>query len=570
MKGARQYPLPPIFCLAALVFAGGATACTPNSSPPPPTPQLARLETSYTALRSLRDTLDITRARGLTLTPSGESLPSGDRRFVTARSVVAQQLAAIGPAHLPARDRAALATLSHALSTELAGSPAAAESPDTHTNCATTGAPPALAPGDTTAANDYRRHIYDCFGRAATAVAVGNDTVDRLTILSRIAETPDAAERKRLFLALAPVWRAVNGDDGPRSPYRALLLFGASQDPETNPSPLDRAPDIGIGPATLERWLVAILDAWRTATPDSAAEPWDYLYAAAAADRQLDAHVPRDSLLPLTIRYYQTLGADVPALGVHYDLAPHPGKTPVANTTFGSRGHEADGRWIPSESWVFATYETGGLGNLDELVHETGHAIHLAAIHERPEYVDWPDSDPLTEAIADIPALSVYEPAWQYRFLGDSVTTPVATRAKYASIMLDIAWALFEVRLHDHPDADPNEVWAAITSRYLHITPHPEMSWWAMRGQLIDAPGYMMNYALGAVIVTAIRERIAAVHGQFATGDPSWYPWLSAHLLQFGLARSARDVLSELLGGPLTDDALLRDLARIRPASSTR
>jgi Zn-dependent M32 family carboxypeptidase len=96
------------------------------------------------------------------------------------------------------------------------------------------------------------------------------------------------------------------------------------------------------------------------------------------------------------------------------------------------------------------------------------------------------------------------------------------------------------------------------------------MSWWAMRGQLIDAPGYMMNYALGAVIVTAIRERIAAVHGQFATGDPSWYPWLSAHLLQFGLARSARDVLSELLGGPLTDDALLRDLARIRPASSTR
>ncbi len=570
MKRTHQHPLRPIFCLAALVLAGGATACTPNSSPSPPTPQLARVESSYTTLRSLRDTLDVTRARGLTQTPSGESLPSADRRFVTARSAVAQQLAAIGTTHLPARDRAALAILSHTLATDLAGDPGAAESPDSHTNCATTGAPAALAPGDTIAANTYRRHIYDCFGRAATAIAVGNDTVDRLTILSRIAETPDAAERKRLFLALAPVWRAVNGDDGPRSPYRALLVFGASQDPETNPSPLDRALDIGVGPATLERWLVAILDTWRTAAPDSAVEPWDYFYAAGAADRQLDARIPRDSLLPLTIRYYQTLGADVPALGVHYDLAPHPGKTPVANTTFGSRGHEADGRWIPSESWVFATYETGGLGKLDELVHETGHAIHLAAIHERPEYVDWPDSDPLTEAIADIPALSVYEPAWQYHFLGDSVSTPVATRSKYASIMLDIAWALFEVRLHDHPDADPNEVWAAITSRYLHIVPHPEISWWAIRGQLIDAPGYMMNYALGTVIVTAIRERIATVHGQFATGDPSWYPWLSAHLLQFGLARSARDVLAELLGGPLTDDPLLRDLARMRPASAAR
>jgi hypothetical protein len=431
-------------------------------------------------------------------------------------------------------------------------------------------APTALAPGDTIAANAYRRHVYDCFGRAAKAVVAGNDTVDRLTILDRITETPDAAERKRLFLALAPVWRTVNGDDGGRSPYRKLLLFGADQDPETNPSPLDRAADIGVGPATLERWLVAILDAWRTATPDSAVEPWDYFYVAAAADRMLDAHIPRDSLLPLTIGYYHTLGADIPALGVHYDLAPHPGKTPVANTAFGSRGHEADGQWIPSESWVFATYETGGLGNLDELVHETGHAIHLAAIHERPEYVDWPDSDPLTEAIADIPALSVYEPAWQFHFLGDSVSTPVATRAKYASIMLDIAWALFEVRLHDHPDADPNEVWAAITSRYLHIAPHPEWSWWAIRGQLIEAPGYMMNYALGAVIVTAIRERVAAVHGQFATGDPSWYAWLSAHLLRFGLARSTHDVLPELLGGPLDDAPLLRDLGRMRPASATR
>jgi hypothetical protein len=555
--------------LAAFVFTAAAGCAHPSASPPPSV-QLAHLETTFTALRSLRDTLDVTRARGLTQTPSGESLPSGDHRFLTARSAIAQELAAIDTAHLKDRDRVALTTLSRTLATDLAGDPGAAEPPDGHTSCAITDVPPALVPGDTTSANAFRRHVYDCFGRAATAVVAGNDTVNRLTILGRIAETPDAAERKRLFLALAPIWRTVNGDDGARSPYRALLLFGANQDPETNPSPLDRASDIGVGPATLERWLVAILDAWRTATPDSAVEPWDYYYVAAAADRQLAPHIPRDSLLPITIRYYRTLGADVPALGVHYDLAPHPGKTPVANTTFGSRGHEADGQWIPSESWVFATYETGGLGSLDELVHETGHAIHLAAIHQRPEYVDWPDSDPLTEAIADIPALSVYDPAWEFQFLGDSVSTPVASRAKYASIMLDIAWALFEVRLHDHPDADPNDVWTAITSHYLHIAPHPEWSWWAIRGQLIDAPGYMMNYALGAVIVTAIRERIATVHGQFATGDTTWYPWLSAHLLRFGLARPTRDVLPELLGGPLDDGALLRDLARMRPASAGR
>jgi hypothetical protein len=404
--------------LAGCALAAAATGCAHPASGPLVTPQLARLETSYTALRSLRDTLDITRARGLARTPAGDSLPSADSRFLAARADVAQQLAAIHTASLRSADRAAVTILSHTLATDLAGDPDATEPPEAHTSCSPADAPIALTPGDTVAASAYRRFVYACFGRAATAVVAGNDTVDRLTILGRIAETPDAAERKRLFLALAPTWRTVNGDDGPRSPYRALLVFGAAQDPEANPSPLDRAADIGVGPATLERWLTAILDAWRTATPDSAVEPWDYSYLASAADRQLDARIPRDSLLPLTIRYYRALGADVPALGVHYDLAPHPGKTPVANTTFGSRGHERDGQWIASESWVFATYQTGGLGNLDELVHETGHAIHLAAIHERPEYVDWPDSDPLTEAIADIPALSVYEPAWQYQFLG--------------------------------------------------------------------------------------------------------------------------------------------------------
>jgi hypothetical protein len=561
--------LAPISRLAAFVLTA-ITACAHPSSSPPPTAQLAQLETSYTALRSLRDTLDVTRARGLAQTPSGESLPSGDHRFLAARSGLAEQLAAIDSTHLKATDRAALTTLSSTLATDLASDPGASEPSRADSSCAPSDTPLTLRPGDTTAASAYRRHVYDCFGRAASFVVAGNDTVDRLTIFGRLAETADAATRKRLFFALAPMWHTVNGDDGARSPYRTLLLFGADQDLATNPSPLDRATDIGVGPATLERWLVAILDAWRTATPDSAVEPWDFYYMAAAADRQLSSHIPRDSLLPLTIRYYRTLGADVPALGVHYDLAPHPGKTPVANTTFGARGHEADGQWISSESWVFATYEAGGLGNLAELVHETGHAIHLAAIHERPEYMDWPDSDPLTEAIADIPALSVYEPAWEFRFLGDSASTAVATRAKYASIMLDIAWALFEVRLHDHPDADPNDVWTAITSHYLHIAPHPELSWWAMRGQLIDAPGYMMNYALGAVIVTAIRERIATVHGPFATGDTTWYPWLSAHLLRFGLARPARDVLSELLGGPLADGPLLRDLARMRPASAAR
>ena len=41
-----------------------------------------------------------------------------------------------------------------------------------------------------------------------------------------------------------------------------------------------------------------------------------------------------------------------------------------------------------------------------------------------------------------------------------------------------------------------------------------------MRGQLVDSPGYMMNYAAGSILIAAIRARTREVHGPFLAGDP--------------------------------------------------
>jgi hypothetical protein len=269
----------------------------------------------------------------------------------------------------------------------------------------------------------------------------------------------------------------------------------------------------------------------------------------------LSPRIPVERLTRLNDSVYRALGADLGALGVRYDLAPREGKTPVAFTTFGARR--------PIVPWVFATYRTGGLDNLNELLHETGHAIHVAAIRTRPAFTDWPDSDPFTEAVADFIALEVYEPAWQRRWLGDSVPLADGLRARYGAIVLDVAWALFEQRMLRDPRADPDSTWAALTADYLHIRPHPELSWWAMRGQLVDEPGYMMNYAAGAIVIAAVRERTRSRHGSFSTGDPGWYAWVAPRLYRFGQERPTRDVLQEFLGGPVTPAALLRDLRRM-------
>jgi hypothetical protein len=84
-----------------------------------------------------------------------------------------------------------------------------------------------------------------------------------------------------------------------------------------------------------------------------------------------------------------------------------------------------------------------------------------------------------------------------------------------------------------------------------------------MRGQLIDEPGYMMNYAAGAILIAAIRAHTVEQHGAFAAGDSTWYGWVAPRLFRFGLERPTRQVVEGFLGGPVTPKAILDDMARM-------
>ncbi|HYF38819.1 MAG TPA: hypothetical protein VD930_03945 [Gemmatimonadales bacterium] len=410
--------------------------------------------------------------------------------------------------------------------------------------------------------DSLRSRIYACYGWAQSHVAVGEDTLDRLSILSRLGRTDDPDRRRELFLALDPVWRSINRSNEPTSPYRVLLAAEVEQGQGLLPS-LAQLGASGMPADSLERWLLAMLETWRQSNPDSLIEPWDWYHRMGEASRRLSPRISRERLIQLNADVFQSLGADVEALGVDYDLEPRAGKTPVAYTTFAVRPRRRNGSWRPAKPLVVATYRSGGLDNLNELLHETGHAIHIAAIRTRPAYADWPDSDPFTEAVADFVALEVYEPVWQQRWLGDSVPEEVSLRARYAGIIMDVAWALFELRMQRDPTADPNHTWTELTRNYLRIRPHPEISWWAMRGQLVDSPGYMMNYAAGAILVAAIRERTRQLHGFFSTGNPTWYRWIAPRLFRFGLERSSKAVVTEFVGGPVSPAAILADMSRM-------
>ena len=549
---------------SSLAAAALLAACSP--APPAtvsPAAGLAVTESTYADLRALRDRYDVTAAAGLVSTPDGISLDTLARRHDDLRTQVAARLASSDSAALTPDDARALGIMRAMLARDLgplAVSAGAAAQADARPDCV-------YDPGAVAAAgglDSLRKRLYDCYGWVQHHVVAGGDTLDRLSVLGAVAEAADSTERRRLFLALEPVWRSVNGGNEPGSPYRTLIAVEVRQRGAGETPAVRQARVSGVPPDSLERWLHRILETWRDATPDSLVEPWDWYYTAGAASRALSPKIPAERLPRLNADIYHALGADVTALRVHYDLGPREGKTPVAYTTFGGRPRLRGERWTPGEPWVFATYWEGGLDNLAELLHETGHAIHIAAIRTRPAYADWPDSDPLSEALGDFVALDVAEPAWQRRWLGDTVPLADGLRARYSGIVMDVAWALLEAQMLRDPVGDPDSIWTRLTRDYLHIRPHPEISWWAMRGQLIDEPGYMMYYAVGSILIAAIRARTVEQHGAFAAGDSTWYEWVAPRLYRFGLERPSREVAEEFLGGPVTPAAILRDMQRMK------
>ena len=554
--------------LAAFVLLLALPACGSG-----PGPGLDKVEAAYQDARHHKDQIDVTRARGAVTTPRGVPLADLLAPYREARGTLQGLLAAVPIAGLAAEDGRALEVIQQTFDKDLGeemdppdaadpapgvAAPAATPAPEA-AGCAYDAAALAQGPDGMKALSD---RMYDCFGKAARNLPFEDQTLDRLTVFSMLPITEDPARRKRLFLAMAPVWTSIHGDRGPGSPYRRLIRLSAAKRTAEKTPVESGAGNLGIDPGAVEGWLTSVLEAWRAITPDRPIEPWDFAYEAGKASRGLRSVVTREVLKPVNDRFYADLGADVGALGVQYDLDPREGKDPVAFTTFGARPHLEDGAWAPGEPWVFASYRVGSLDNLNELLHETGHAVHIAAIRTRPAFMDWPDSDLFTEGIADVAALEIFEPAWQRKYLGTSVPLTDSLRAKYAGIVMDVAWSLFEIRLHRNPDSDPNAVWTEITERYFRIRPHPELSWWAVRGQLISLPGYMLNYAVGAIMVADLRARARELHGACTEGDPSWYGWMSERLYRFGLERPSRQVIEEFLGRPVSPQALLADLSR--------
>jgi Peptidase family M3 len=537
--------------LTLLMLTGLATAVAADVAEPSP---LAPAEAIFL------DFLDASGAvgaidSGLYTEFAGRSRESWDASVKDRYSALLKSLAELDVERLSPGDQAALTAMRVTLADWGDPSPAVSNNP----------ADPECKDRDDTKLGyeGLSAALVSCFSEIGSNLKFENDTVDRGSALGLLYDLEEQERRKTLFYAFTPLWQALNASNEPDSPYRRLIQLAAKEEATNGSGVTAAARAIGVTTDEVEEWLVDILKAWREVTGPELVEPWDYRFTMGEANRRLADHFPDGAIVTLDRRFYADLGVDLEALGVVYDIQERPNKSPIAYCDFLVRGRYVDGLWQKTIARVVGNYEDGGLGSLNELVHENGHAVHISAIRNRPAFTDWTDTL-FTEAFADVTSWSVYQPAWQQKYLGTKLPVDVNLKGLYGSVIMDVAWSLFELRMLRAPDTDPNQLWTDITREYLHIRPHPELSWWAARVQLASRPGYMVNYGLGAVLTAEMRNTTAAAIGPFDAGNPLWHSWTSGKLLRYGSEKSAKRLMDELLGRPLSPDALLTEIRRIK------
>ena len=295
-------------------------------------------------------------------------------------------------------------------------------------------------------------------------------------------------------------------------------------------------------------------------------EPWDWYYESAAASRKLSPRVSLDRLTRLNREVYRSIGADPEAINVKYDLGARGRERrrwPTAPSAGGPASSTAAGRRA-SRGSLPPTAPAGWTTSTSCCTRPVTRSTSRP-FAPGPPSADWPDSDPFTEAVAEFVALDVYEPAWQQRWLGDSVPLAEGLAGRYGGIVLDVAWALFEMRMRRDPAADPNLVLDHASPATISGSGRTRSSpggpcagsWWT-------APGYMMNYAVGAILIADLRARTRASRAVPASGDATWYGWVAPRLYRFGLERPTRQVIEEFLGRPVSPAALLADMRRMK------
>ncbi|SEK31468.1 hypothetical protein SAMN05444354_101261 [Stigmatella aurantiaca] len=257
----------------------------------------------------------------------------------------------------------------------------------------------------------------------------------------------------------------------------------------------------------------------------------------------LDPLFLRESLTPAVMRWLNEWNLPPTAQGrIRIDDEPRPGKA--------RRPFVAAVR-VPGEVRL-VLQPRGGLGALGDLLHESGHAQHLAHVGEAlPLELRRLGDASVTEAFAALTERLLLSPEWFKRYLQlpTALARDVARIAAFQALAVlrrHCAKLSYEVSLFTRgPSEERAEEYAAGQRRALFVEPHPGFFLFDVDPQLYSAR-YLRAWALETRLTGWLIERF----NEDFWRNPSASTWLKG-LFARGGTDDAETLAQEISGTPL-------------------
>ena len=231
--------------------------------------------------------------------------------------------------------------------------------------------------------DSLRKRLYAVTAGPSPHLTVDGETLDRFRFWERSA-APRIGARRKLFLSWSGVAQREPGQSAgePLSPAdrREVKQRGSA------PSSGRAGTSVGSAPRFAGALAARVLELWRDVNPYSLFEP-GLVLPTGLTSRRLSPDLAEAADFPEP-EVYQSLGADLGALGVRTIWSLTQGRLQLPTA--------------PSEGGLDSSWNLAGcepqvsplpqrrLGQPHELLHETGHAVHISAIRSRPASVTGP------------------------------------------------------------------------------------------------------------------------------------------------------------------------------------
>lgn len=380
----------------------------------------------------------------------------------------------------------------------------------------------------------------------AARYEVAGRTLDLGAVRDLLRKEPDPEVRRRAWLAVGPLSRALAG-----RLRRLMHLRNDRARQRGYRGYADLALDLqGLSRATVEAVLLQLRDATDEALTGllggSTAAPWDVSYLLEGRAAPPPGLFPRSKMLARLYAWARRHGMEPADTGiaVHFVDIPYNGLSMAIDP--------------PRDVRVLLNPGDGHL-YYKLLWHEYGHALHATFNAQATEMLRREPSI-WNEAMAESLAFFTLEPAWVQACGATAAEAEDVIAAGLGAWLIWLrtrsAYALFEYRAYDDPAGDLDGLYASMEARFLHCSVDPSPRW-AANAWFTNYPVYWQNYVLADAIAAQIHGAMRAQLGR-VEGNPEAIAFLRERCWASGASVEWSDKLAAATGRGLDAADLIR------------